>query len=138
MENNNPPCKHCNSTRVRKYGLYKGVQRYFCNDCGSKFKNDDTLFHMKTPANQVSSALNMFYEGMSIKAIRRNLKQEYGNMPSTATIYEWIQKYTQYATDSIGGYEPKKIGNTWIANEIPSSNTHITKSHYTRCPNANR
>jgi len=110
-------CKFCGSTRIRKYGLYKGVQRYFCNDCGSKFKNDDTLFHMKTPANQVSSALNMYYEGMSIKAIRRNLQQEYGNMPSTATIYEWILKYTQYATDSIKGYEPKKVGDTWIADE---------------------
>jgi transposase-like protein len=59
----------------------------------------------------------MYYEGMSIKAIRRNLQQEYGNMPSTATIYEWIQKYTQYATDSIEGYKPKKIGDTWIADE---------------------
>ncbi len=110
-------CRHCGSTRTRKYGKYKGVQRYFCNECGSKFKNDDTLFHMKTPANQVSSALNMFYEGMSIKAIRRNLQQEYGNMPSTATIYEWIMKYTQYATDSIKGFEPKKIGSTWVADE---------------------
>jgi len=59
----------------------------------------------------------MYYEGMSVKAIRRNLQQEYGNMPSTATIYEWIQKYTQYATDSIKGYEPKNIGDTWIADE---------------------
>ncbi len=115
--NNNPSCKSCNSNSVRKYGLYKGVQRYFCNDCGSKFKADDTLFHMKTPAHHVSSALNMYYEGMSIKAICRNLQQEYGNMPSTATIYGWIQKYTQYATDSIKGFQPQKIGDTWIADE---------------------
>jgi len=115
--NNEITCKHCGSNRIRKYGLYKGVQRYFCNECGSKFKNDDTTFHMKTPANQVTSALNMYYEGMSIKAIRRNLQQEYGNMPSTATIYEWIQKYTQYATDSIKGFQPEKIGDTWIADE---------------------
>ena len=113
----NLKCKSCGSTRVRKYGKYKGVQRYFCNDCGSKFKDDDTLFHMKTPANQVSSALNMFYEGMSIKAIRRNLQQEYGNMPSTATIYEWIMKFSQYATDSIKGHDPKRIGDTWVADE---------------------
>jgi len=110
-------CKLCGSANTIKYGKYKGVQRYYCQDCKSKFKDDDTLYHMKTPANQVSSALNMFYEGMSIKAIARNLKQEYGNMPSTATIYEWIQKYTQYATDSIIGYKPKKIGNNWIADE---------------------
>jgi len=49
-------------------------------------------------------------EGMSIKAIRRNLQQEYSNMPSTATIYEWIQKYTQYATDSINSSRAANIG----------------------------
>jgi putative transposase len=110
-------CKLCGSANTIKFGKYKGVQRYYCKDCHSKFKADDTLYRMKTPANQVSSALNMYYEGMSIKAIARNLKQEYDNMPSTATIYEWIQKYTQYATDSIEGYKPKKIGDTWIADE---------------------
>jgi putative transposase len=112
-----PSCRYCGSNAVVKFGKYKGVQRYWCKVCKRKFKADDTLFHMKTPANQVTSALNMFYEGMSIKAIRRNLQQEYGNMPSTATIYEWIQKYTQYATDSIEGFKPKKIGDTWIADE---------------------
>jgi len=110
-------CPYCQNEGVVKFGKYKGVQRYWCKICRRKFKNDNTLFHMKTPANQVSSALNMFYEGMSIKAIRRNLQQEYGNIPSTATIYEWIQKYTQYAIDSIKGYQPKKIGNTWLADE---------------------
>ncbi|MFC1949376.1 transposase [Chloroflexota bacterium] len=54
---------------------------------------------------------------MSIAGIRRNLKQEHGNLPSTATIYEWIMKYTQYAIDSIKDYQPKKIGNTWVADE---------------------
>jgi transposase-like protein len=53
---------------------------YYCKDCHSKFKADDALFYMKTPANQVTSALNMYYEGMSIKAIARNLMQEHGNM----------------------------------------------------------
>jgi len=110
-------CKHCQSENVIKWGAYKGVPRYMCKDCGRKFKADDTLPNMKTPAHQVSSALNMYYEGMSIKAIARNLQQQYGNMPSTATIYEWIQKYTQYATDSIKDYQPKGIGNIWIADE---------------------
>lgn len=114
--NNNPSCKYCGSPHVRKYGLYKGVQRYFCNDWGSKFKNDDTTFNMKTDTNLVSSALNAYYEGMSIKAIRRHLSQEHNQAPSTATIYEWIQKYTQYATDSIKGYHPN-VGDIWIADE---------------------
>jgi len=115
-QNESLVCKYCQSTHVRKYGLVKGIQRYFCNDCQRKFKGDDTLFHMKTPTNQVSSALNSYYEGMSIKAIRRHLQQEHAHAPSTATIYEWIQKYTQYAVDSTKGYHPS-VGDTWIADE---------------------
>lgn len=110
-------CKNCESINVIKWGNYKGVQRYKCKDCNRKFKADDALFAMKTPAPQVSASLNMYYEGMSIAAIRRNLKQQFGNMPSTATIYEWVQKYTQYAKDSIKEYPPKNIGDTWIADE---------------------
>lgn len=116
MTNNPIHCRNCDSTATIRYGSYKGVQRYYCKVCKRKFKTDDTLFHMKTPANQVSSALSMYYEGMSIKAIRRQLQQEHSNMPSTATIYEWIQKYTQYATDSVKDYHPK-VGDTWIADE---------------------
>lgn len=109
-------CPYCNKDGVLKYGKYKGVQRYWCKKCKRKFKADDTLFHGKTPANQVASALNMYYEGMSIKAVRAHLEQEYGNTPSTSTIYEWIIKYTRYITGSIKDCRPK-VGDTWVANE---------------------
>jgi transposase-like protein len=109
-------CKYCQSNNVIKYGRYNDIQLYYCKSCGSKFKDDDTTFHMKTDANEISSALNMYFEGMSVKAIRRHLLQEHEHAPSTATIYEWIQKYTQYATDSIKDYHPK-VGDIWIADE---------------------
>ncbi|MGD1118161.1 MAG: DDE-type integrase/transposase/recombinase [Dehalococcoidales bacterium] len=109
-------CKYCQSQNVIKYGKYGDTQLYYCKKCGSKFKDDDTTFHMKTDANEISSALNMYFEGMSVKAIRRHLLQEHNHAPSTATIYEWIQKYTQYATDSIKDYHPN-VGDIWIADE---------------------
>jgi putative transposase len=110
-------CKHCGSNALVRYGHYKGIPRYWCKVCKRKFKADSTLFHMKTPANQVSSALSMYYEGMSINAIRRHLQQEYGNCPSSATIYEWIDKYTQIAIKQARQYKPEKVGNTWVADE---------------------
>jgi putative transposase len=110
-------CKYCGSSAVIRFGSYKGIPRYWCKVCKRKFKADDTAFKMKTPTSEVSSALNMYYEGMSIKAIARQLQQDYSHKPSTATIYEWIQKFTQYATDSIIGYKPKMIGDIWIADE---------------------
>lgn len=109
-------CPNCDDSHIVKYGTYKGVQRWWCKSCKRKFKADGTLFHMKTPAKQVSSAMSMYYEGMSIKAITRQLKQDHNNAPSTATIYEWIQKYTQYAIDSARGYHPK-VGDRCIADE---------------------
>jgi transposase-like protein len=71
---------------------------------------------MKLDANMVSSALNMYYEGMSVKEIRRHLFQEHEHAPSTATIYEWIMKYSQYATDSIKDVKPS-VGDIWVADE---------------------
>jgi putative transposase len=109
-------CKHCQSQNVRKYGFVDGVQNYFCNSCKRKFKADDRLFRMKTPANQVSSALNMYYEGMSINAIRRQLLQEYQNYPSSKTVYEWIQKYTDDVSKRFREYTPN-VGNIWVADE---------------------
>jgi transposase-like protein len=109
-------CKYCGTGGVLKYGSYKGVPRYWCKICKRKFKADDTTFHMKTDTNEVSSSLNMYYEGMPIRAIRRHLQQEHSHAPSTATIYGWIQKYTQYAADSAKGYHPN-IGDVWIADE---------------------
>jgi putative transposase len=109
-------CKYCQSEAILKFGKYKGVQRYWCKSCERKFKADDTTPHMKTNASEVSSAVSMWYEGMSLEAINRQLLQNYGHTHSSATLYEWIQKYTAYAVDSAKDYHPK-VGNTWVADE---------------------
>ena len=31
-------CKNCGAGGVLKYGTYKGVQRYFCKDCGRQWR----------------------------------------------------------------------------------------------------
>ena len=78
-------CKYCRSTAVRKYGHYHDTQLYFCNSCHRKFVPNDALFHMKKSAAQVSSALNLYYGGSSINAIRKQLKQECGAAPTAKT-----------------------------------------------------
>lgn len=110
-------CKHCGSPAIVKYGSYKGVPRYWCKSCKRKFKADDKQFKMKTSTEQVATALHDYYDGgSSVRAIGRHILQETGSTPSSATIYEWIQKYTQYIKDSIKDYRPK-VGDTWIADE---------------------
>ena len=81
-------CKYCGSRQIVRYGHYRGIQRWWCKDCKRKFVHNEALPRMKTPIIQVASALSMFYAGMSLHGIRRNLEQTYRSYPSNSTIYE--------------------------------------------------
>jgi transposase-like protein len=109
-------CKNCGSEAVKKYGKYKGVQRYYCKSCHRKFKADDDVFHMKVPSEYVSSALSMYYSGMSVNDICTTLKQEHGYYPSNSIVYKWIDKYTPIAIKHFKDYHPH-VGDVWIADE---------------------
>jgi transposase-like protein len=109
-------CKYCNSPSVVKYGFVEGTQKYLCKECGRKFSADDHLYRMKTPASQVSSALNDYYDGKSIGDICRSSLAEHGSQPSTKTVYGWITKYTDEAVNQFRNYHPK-VGDTWVADE---------------------
>src|SRR4030066_391321 len=116
MSISNTACKYCQSSNVRKYGKYKDTQYYYCNDCGRKFTPNASLFGMKTPANQVSSALDMYYKGLSLNEIREHLQSEYQNTPSSSTVFQWVEKYTGKAMKACLEHQPK-VGNTWVADE---------------------
>jgi putative transposase len=111
------PCKYCGDTEnVVRFGSYNGIQRYYCKKCKRKFTDNKTLYGMRTPIHIVSSALNMFYEGMSLNTIRRQLNQDYNYFPSDSTVYEWIVRFTQTVLSMVKDYRAK-TGSTWIADE---------------------
>lgn len=109
-------CKYCGSKHIVRYGHYQNVQRWWCKDCKRKFVHNDALPRMKTPIIQVASALSMFYEGMSLHGIRRNLEQTYRNYPSNSTIYEWVVRFTKLAVKLAKDYKPN-VGDVWVADE---------------------
>ena len=109
-------CKYCGSKSIVKYGVFQGMQYWWCKSCKHKFADNDALPEMKTPLNQVASALSMFYEGMSLNAIRRHLNQTHNNLPSKSSVYDWITRFTKIAVAKSEGYRPK-VGSVWIADE---------------------
>ncbi|MBM3154933.1 MAG: IS1/IS6 family transposase [Chloroflexi bacterium] len=113
---NKTNCKHCNFENTVKFGTYKGNQRYYCKDCKRKFTALDTLPKMKTPVNQISSALSMYYGGMPLDSIQRHIDQEHDNYLSEAGIYKWIIRFTREAIRQSRLFKPK-VGNTWIVDE---------------------
>lgn len=109
-------CKYCDSPHVIRYGKFKDTQQWWCKSCKRKFVANDALPGMKTPVNQVSNALHMYYEGMSLNAIRRNLSQNENNYPSDSTVFEWIDKFTPKAISEAKKFTPN-VGNKWVADE---------------------
>jgi transposase-like protein len=109
-------CKNCGSTAVIKFGSYKGVPRFYCKACKRKFKADVDNFHGKVPSAYVSSALSMYYSGMSVNDICTELKQEHNYYPSNSVVYYWIDKYTPLAISHFRDYHPQ-VGDVWIADE---------------------
>jgi putative transposase len=109
-------CKFCQSNNVIKYGTYKGNQQYYCKDCKRKFSNPDAIPKMQYSTSKIADALNMYYEGLSLLEIRRNLIQQHGDYISDATIFNWIGRFTDLAIKEAKKYTPKVSG-VWIADE---------------------
>jgi transposase-like protein len=109
-------CKYCGSAHVVRYGHSKYRQRLLCRDCKHTFMDSDTLPGMKVSPQVTAAAVGMFYEGMSLNAIRRQLHQQYAIYPSDSTVYDWIQRYTKSAVNTADTHKPQ-VGEVWVADE---------------------
>jgi putative transposase len=109
-------CKHCNGTHTRKYGLYKGIQNYYCDDCNRKFIGTDAVPHGRVSPAYIASALDEFYGGMSFHEIEYNIENQTDNDISHTAVTKWIDKYTDKAIRATKDLHPK-VGDVWIADE---------------------
>jgi len=109
-------CKYCDSLHVVRQGHNKQGQRLLCRDCHRTCMDDDSIPGMKTPKEQIASALDMYYEGMSLNAIRRHLEQMYHNYPSDSSVYNWITKFSEVAIKEAEKQKPN-VGDVWVADE---------------------
>ena len=93
-------CKFCGEQeKVVHYGMSaQGSQRYLCRRCKHTFLDNAASGRMQYPIGAVASALNMFYEGLSLSEIRRQLQLSHKVSPDDSTIYRWVVQYFKKAT----------------------------------------
>ena len=108
-------CKYCQSESTIRFGVVKGIQRYFCKACRRKFV-PDSLPKMKTPAHIVASAVGQYFRGMPLDAIQGQLQQDYDLAMSEYGIYKWIARFAEKAVKEAKTFKPK-VGDVWIADE---------------------
>jgi putative transposase len=110
-------CKSCGSNAVVKYGKYRQQQRYWCKSCHKKFKADKSGFHMKTPGNEISRFLKLFYCGTGVEEIKRLMQAEFGRVWAKRTLFNWLHKYAKSSVSANQYCHPLITGDTWIADE---------------------
>jgi len=109
-------CKYCGSKNVVKYGTKGGTQYYLCRDCKHTFAGNDALPGMRFPPDRIAEAINLFYDGLSIDKIRRQIDSIYHVYPSDSTVYEWVVRFSKVATRA-AVFSNIKVGNLWMADE---------------------
>ena len=109
-------CSYCQSENVIKYGKYKDTQYYKCKDCGRRFASADRIPKMQNSTRTIADAINMYYEGMSLAEIRRNLIQQDNNYISRISAYNWVDRFTELAVKEANKYKPD-VGSIFVADE---------------------
>ena len=87
-----PFCKYCAGSHISRYGIVKGVRRYFCCDCKRKFTAKDSLFHMKVPRLFVEIAQSLWADKLLYREIAQYLEEHYGYSPSLSSIHRWVRR----------------------------------------------
>jgi len=103
-------CKYCGSEKVVKDGKVKGKQVYKCKNCKKRFYMNGKFAKMRTNKNLIVTALNLYYDGLSLRKTQRNLEQIFGEKVSQVTILNWIKKYSKVVTEYMITLVPQLSG----------------------------
>jgi transposase-like protein len=87
-------CKYCNSVRIVRNGYVKGQAIFKCKDCSHRFYNNGQLNRMKVKKHVIVAALNLYFDGLSVRKTQNQLAQLLGEKVDASTIYRWLVKYS--------------------------------------------
>ena len=103
-------CKYCDSENVVKNGSVKGVQVYKCKVCGHRFTESSDFPKMRTKARIISSSIDFYFEGLSIRKISTQIEKLYGVHVSNVSVWKWITKYSALVSKYVETLNPQVLG----------------------------
>lgn len=113
-------CPHCNSDKIVKHGIRHNenfdIQRWFCNECNKWFSFNIGFENMRANSQAVTSAMQLYFTGESLRSIQKFLRLQGVNVSHQA-IYKWIKKYTKLMENYLSKITPQ-VGDTWRADEV--------------------
>jgi len=99
-----------------KNGKVRGKQQYLCKVCGHQFIEGSDFPKMRVESRIISTALDLYFEGLSVRKVQRQIGRIFGVKVSQVTIWKWIMKYSKLVYDSMIWLTPKLSGE-WHVDE---------------------
>lgn len=103
-------CKYCDSENVVKNGTVKGEQVYKCKVCGHRFTEGSEFPKMRTKSRIISSSIDLYFEGLSIRKISTQIEKLYGVHVSNVAVWKWIMKYSALVSKYVTTLSPQLMG----------------------------
>jgi transposase-like protein len=111
------PCDRCGSIRVIRYGTSANKQTFYCKDCHHKFREPSLIKKAKFTPELVTLTLDLYFLGLSLRKVARNINDHFGLSLGSTTIYTWIQRYVPMISDYVNSLAPQ-LSETWHADEL--------------------
>ena len=113
-------CQYCGSDRIvknaKRHNKYGDIQRYLCKQCGKRFSINIGFEKMKASPQIVTSAMQLYFTGESLRNVQKFLKLQGVNVSHVA-VYKWIEKYIGLMEKYLERIKPK-VSETWRADEL--------------------
>ncbi len=103
-------CKYCGSESLVKNGNVAGKQVYKCKDCAHRFYDNQQFSRMKVSKHVIVAALNLYFDGLSVRKSQKQLEKILGEKVNEATIWRWIQKYSKMVGEYVRTLTPQLSG----------------------------
>jgi transposase-like protein len=103
-------CKYCDSEKVVKHGKIGEKQRYLCKNCGHKFIEGSEFPKMRTESHIISSSIDFYFEGLSVRKIVTQIEKLYGIHVGHTTVLRWIFKYSTLVNHYVETLKPQLLG----------------------------
>lgn len=114
-------CPFCKSKEIVKYGYRfnhtKKKQRWKCKSCSKLWVVDDGFTKMKKSRELVTSCLDLYMNGMSLRKISNHINQFSQEKTSYRSILNWIRRYARMIKPFVDGLNPQ-ISRVYHADEI--------------------
>lgn len=110
-------CDKCGSIRVYKYGKYGEKQVFKCKDCSRKFREETLLKKVKFSPELVTLTLDLYFSGLSLRKVARNITDHFNIDINYSTIYGWIQTYIPQISNYVNSLTPQ-LSESWHIDEL--------------------